>query len=288
MNIHEKEQLEKYLRSKYTGIFSEEAIERHITDYAEFTFASQMAAWIIHADCKGKRLLDVGSGFGSFVLLSRQNGIDARGIERAEFEIEFARKRLCEEQPDDVYIQGDACHLPLPDSSFDIVTLLNVLEHIEDNRTLFSEVNRVLRPGGDLYIVCPNYAAIRQEAHYQVFWFPLLPRRLAIHYLKLRSKNPAFFEKDIFYTTNWGILSTLRKFNFIPYVDEYHRTISKLHNTESIKNVKIKKVIEFLSRKNLLWIAHIIIYIFSLKYYIRIYNPFKNSVVLHCKKTARV
>ncbi len=54
------------------------------------------------------------------------------------------------------FVQGDATALPFPDDSFDVVTLLDVLEHIPDDRAAAAEALRVTRPGGWILVSCPN------------------------------------------------------------------------------------------------------------------------------------
>ena len=53
------------------------------------------------------------------------------------------------------FICGDACSLPFENGSFDLVTLLDVLEHIEDDRSAAREALRVARPGGYLLVSTP-------------------------------------------------------------------------------------------------------------------------------------
>jgi 2-polyprenyl-3-methyl-5-hydroxy-6-metoxy-1,4-benzoquinol methylase len=55
------------LRSLYTGVFSEELICAHITNYVGLTFADQVAPTVVRAVPSGGRVLDTGCGFGSFV-----------------------------------------------------------------------------------------------------------------------------------------------------------------------------------------------------------------------------
>lgn len=47
-------------------------------------------------------------------------------------------------------------HLPFQDSSFDVVTMLAVLEHIEKEQQILNEIDRVLVPGGKLIITVPS------------------------------------------------------------------------------------------------------------------------------------
>lgn len=49
------------------------------------------------------------------------------------------------------FVQGDATRLPLADSAFDTVFMLGGIHHVGDRRGLFSEVHRILKPGGRFY-----------------------------------------------------------------------------------------------------------------------------------------
>lgn len=204
-----------YLRELYDGVFTPEAIERHIEDHVGFTFADWVAPLVQRGSPSGAKLLDIGSGFGSFVLRARELGLDAFGIELAAFEVEYARKRLELLRPIDnavnVYRLGDIRDLSWPDECLDVVTLWNVMEHIPKPFALLQIVQRLLKPGGSLYIICPNYAAFRLEAHYHVPWYPFLPRHWASWYLRRKGNNPRFFETNIHYTTNWGVLWALKR-----------------------------------------------------------------------------
>jgi len=51
---------------------------------------------------------------------------------------------------------GFAEHLDLPDASVDVVISIDVVEHLDDPKTSFSEFLRVLRPGGRILLITPN------------------------------------------------------------------------------------------------------------------------------------
>src|SRR4029077_16714406 len=53
--------------------------------------------------------------------------------------------------PNIVLVQGDATRLPLADEIFDSVFILGGVHHVNDRRALFSEVFRVLKPGGNFF-----------------------------------------------------------------------------------------------------------------------------------------
>jgi MPBQ/MSBQ methyltransferase len=211
-----------YLRSIYTNVFMEDAIFAHLENHVGFVFADFTVAVLKPKIPAGGRLLDMGSGFGSCVIAARDAGIDAVGIEISPFEVDFARRRLTMLRPTDdpqiIYREGDARKVDFAPESFDVITCWNVLEHIDDLNGVILTARRLLKTGGLLYIICPNYMAWRQEAHYHVPWKPnpLLPREHAVAYLTSLGKDPKFFETSIFRRTNWEVLSALKKYRFEP------------------------------------------------------------------------
>jgi SAM-dependent methyltransferase len=255
-----------YLTQLYAGVFGAEEIAVHVRDYVGPHFGKMALSFLTQSLAPGARVLDVGAGFGTFVLLARQAGFDAMGIEQAAFEVEFARRRLSrlrqEDDPKRVYRCGDAHGLELTAASLDAVTFWNVLEHIRDYRALLADAARMLRPGGSVFIICPNYAAFRQEAHYQVPWIPLLPRRLASVYLRRQGRNPNYFETGIFYRTHWGVLWTLKRLGF---------EVFRIDNTESM-DLKPGNLPRLLRHPLQL---------------LRFYNPFVESVVVAARTGTR-
>jgi hypothetical protein len=70
------------------------------------------------------------------------------------------------------------------------------------------EAVRVLKPGGALYIACPNYLRF-YEPHYKILWLPLMPQFLGRAYLRLRGRNPIMLSQ-LTYTTNGRLRRLLR------------------------------------------------------------------------------
>ena len=62
-------------------------------------------------------------------------------------------------------VLGYAEELPFPDASFDIVCSRHVMEHVADVPKVFSEVMRVLRPGGYVAAITPHYFPDPEPAH---------------------------------------------------------------------------------------------------------------------------
>jgi SAM-dependent methyltransferase len=158
------------------------------------------------------RVLDIGSGVGSFVVACRRRGLNAFGIEPDRIgggaslsAIQIARRRT-ETQPFAVAV-GES--LPFDDRSFDLVTMNQVMEHVSDQGAVLREAVRVLRDGGIVYVACPNYLRF-YELHYKIFWLPLLPKWLGRWYLRLRGRNPVLLDQ-LTYTTNARLRARFRQ-----------------------------------------------------------------------------
>jgi len=157
----------------------------------------------------GKKLLDVGSGFGEIIAFTGMQGGVAFGIEPDQARIEICKMRLALSG-----IAGNVCigvgeNLPFQDSTFDIVTCYTVLEHVQNPTAVIREMVRVLKAGGMLRIKAPTYLW-PFESHYCIFYPPLLPKRVGRLYLRLRGRNPLFID-GINYTTLHSTLKALKK-----------------------------------------------------------------------------
>ncbi len=163
----------------------------------------------------GGRVLDVGSGYGSFVMLARARGFDAIGTEIAPYEVQYARQRAAEElpavDPAAVFLDEGIFNVALDGRQFDAITFWNVLEHVEDIDALLARAASLLASGGAVYIVCPNYSAWRNEAHYQIPWRPFLSRDEAVRRIRAAGKDPQFFVTSVFQRTSWEVMAVLRR-----------------------------------------------------------------------------
>ena len=133
------------------------------------------------------RVLDVGCALGTELVVARERGWEAVGVELSESSVRVARERGL-----------DVRQVPLEDAgltggSFDLVTLNHVLEHVPDPAPFLAEVRRVLADGGLLVVAVPNvrawirylrgegYAWTFQDDHFLHFSTETLPRLLRRH-----------------------------------------------------------------------------------------------------------
>ena len=54
------------------------------------------------------------------------------------------------------FYQGNAQALPFKDTTFDLITMFSVIEHIPEQHLAIQEASRVLKPGGELILQVPN------------------------------------------------------------------------------------------------------------------------------------
>lgn len=156
-------------------------------------------------------ILDLGSGIGNFVVACRKRGLRAFGVEpdRIGQGSTLTSLRIAAQRWDNSpFAAAVGEQLPFRDDSFDLIVLDQVIEHVRDQRRVLGEAFRVLKPGGALYIACPNYLEF-YESHYKVWFFPLMPKPLARLYLRARGRNPVLLNQ-ITYTTNWRVRKLLR------------------------------------------------------------------------------
>ena len=116
------------------------------------------------------RVLDIGGGPGLFLLEARQHGWQVEGIEPST-----ASVRIANESYGLGIVQGTVSDLArYPDGRFDLVTAFDVAEHLLDPSKLFSEVRRILRPGGLFVWTTPRYGCLMQRLLGR-WWYNLHP-----------------------------------------------------------------------------------------------------------------
>jgi 2-polyprenyl-3-methyl-5-hydroxy-6-metoxy-1,4-benzoquinol methylase len=100
------------------------------------------------------RILDVGCGFGSFLLQARDAGFLVAGIEPDP----HACAGACQALGEGVVKQGILPHITLPAQSADVVATLDVLEHVPlaDHAAFADAMKNVLAPGGIWAIKVPS------------------------------------------------------------------------------------------------------------------------------------
>lgn len=97
-----------------------------------------------------RKILDIGSGAGNMAHHLAHYG-QVVGIDYNPRPLAVAQQRGLQ------VLQGVGDRLPFPDNEFDLVALLDTVEHIPDELGVFQECTRVLKPGGRLIITVPAF-----------------------------------------------------------------------------------------------------------------------------------
>jgi ubiquinone/menaquinone biosynthesis C-methylase UbiE len=118
--------------------------------------------WIVHALSRGRKgfLLDAPAGTGSLALRLKKMGfsVSCFDINPSLFlvrDIEIKRGDLSQS-------------LPYPSGSFDFITCIEGLEHLENPFNAIREFHRILKPGGRLFLSLPNYLNIERRLRFLI------------------------------------------------------------------------------------------------------------------------
>ena len=121
-----------------------------------YTGRRKILAGFVEAICREvtdrrPRILDVGCGTGANLLMLSEYG-EAEGVDISEDALAFCRERGL-----DKVRLGAGEKLPYEDGTFDLVTALDVVEHMDDDLAGLREMRRVLRPGGRVLLFVPTF-----------------------------------------------------------------------------------------------------------------------------------
>jgi SAM-dependent methyltransferase len=105
------------------------------------------------------RVLDVGSGLGYLTAVLRRGGLEAWGLEMSADAVRAAQAAF-----GPWYIQGSVEHgLSQLRGSFDLVLMIELIEHVDDPARLIEQAFSLVRPGGRLLVTTPNKSYFPSE-----------------------------------------------------------------------------------------------------------------------------
>jgi len=187
--------LEKSLREALTGV---RELERLKIMRDEFGL-----------ELDGKKILEIGSGLGQFNIVCQQKGIECYGIEPGQMELGISLRLIDEAGGKRNIAQSIGEKLPFRDATFDFVVSFQVLEHTQSPEDVLQEAARVLKTGGHLYFIIPNYNSF-WEGHFGLIWLPRLPKSLAKIYVRCAGRDANYLD-ELQYTTPARVQKALRK-----------------------------------------------------------------------------
>ncbi len=191
-------------------------------------------------DFKNKDILDVGCGLGWFLSYSKKLGLKSyTGIDVDKTSLKHARE-YAKDMSNYSFRKGSGTKLPFTDNTFDVAVAWEVVEHIPSNTEIFffKEINRVLKPGGHLYLSTPlNTVAskftdpawyILGHRHYsekQMIKF-LLNSNFSLHRLKTGGAWGAIGYNSLMYISHWLFKRDIPCMNYFKKLasEEYSRS----------------------------------------------------------------
>lgn len=115
---------------------------------ARYAFAARYAS--------GCRVLDAGSGAGYGTAELARTAAGTIGVDVSADAVAYAREHYA--APNVHFLQASCAALPIAQAAFDLAVVFEVIEHIDNWRSLLAELRRVLAPAGRLIISTPNKA----------------------------------------------------------------------------------------------------------------------------------
>lgn len=143
----------------------------------------------------GKNILDIGSGEGGTSLVFSENNfvvsVDLSFLRLQRQKANFQIKNS---------VNGNAVLLPFSDSSFDVIILQDVIEHLSDIKNFLSEIKRVLKPKGIIYLSTPNKLSIiniLSDPHWGLPLVTIFKRETTRNYILKYFRKSDMNRKDI-------------------------------------------------------------------------------------------
>lgn len=142
-----------------------------------------------------RRYLDVGCGFGGFLVVFAEHGLEVRGIEIDQQRIDLGRANCLDYGVGDCILHASVLSDDLVSrlGRFDVITCVDVIEHVLDVPKALGHMIALLNPGGILVLEIPNKDSlyfVARDGHFSLFGITLLGRPNAVDY------HRAFFAFD--------------------------------------------------------------------------------------------
>jgi len=195
-------------------------------------------------------ILELGSGFGGFVLLGNLHGVKTLGVEPDLKMVWITKQMLSSFGFDQDLVQPSMGEdLPFKENHFDYVVSFQVLEHVDDPAKVLGESIRVLKPTGYLYFIFPNYNSF-YEGHIKKIWFPFINKKNVKAYLKLLGVN----EEKLRYV---NFLTPMVVKDYLKYYKDSIKIIS-LGEKEFTNEFFCEKNISKIRNKYLAWVFKLV------------------------------
>lgn len=190
-----------------------------------------------------KKVLDIGCATAGISIAFAKRDARIVGLDITRRVSLMAKRRTYEEGVNVPLLLADGENMPFFNESFEIVVCNNIIEHVPHPKKLVDEIERVLKPGGILFLSAPNKISpisILSDPHYNLFGVSLLPPKISDFYVTAVRKRAKSGKSGLWYMpTYWGLIKMFKEKNI-----ELHSV-----SNENIKN-KIEDPPKVLSKRD--------------------------------------
>jgi len=129
----------------------------HSVDYGSYAIKKRLSKVRQYVDFTNTKVLDIGCGNGAYTMEIAKKSIATIGIDIETERLRAFRLKKEKEKIKNVFInQMSGEQLGFKNDIFDLVILIETLEHINDDGRCLKECRRVLKPGGKIILYVPN------------------------------------------------------------------------------------------------------------------------------------
>jgi len=107
------------------------------------------------------KVLDIGCGIGNYLEELLQRGCSVTGIDISINMLQLSKARLQKYSSNPPLSLADIEKLPFNNNKFDLVFCVGVLEYLKTDEKALSEISRILKPGGRIFLTLPNILSIK-------------------------------------------------------------------------------------------------------------------------------
>ena len=168
----------------------------------------QTSAPFVSVPISDMRALDVGSGNGYTTVELSERCRHVTGIELSTERVRRANQLKAKRRRENLEFRSQSVFHLDENEDYDLVILDNVFEHLPDQARALRVLQRVLRPGGALFILAPN-KLWPLEVHYRLPFLSYLPLPLANAYLRLTGRGTDYTDCS-YCPTYFGMRRLLR------------------------------------------------------------------------------
>ena len=179
---------------------------------------------------KDTKLLDLGSGPGSFVNVCKKKGVFAKGLDAGNNNINLEIDKINEN-----------------DKSYDFISMINLIEHLKTHKNVMNDIKRLLKDDGLLLIMTPNFKYCYKKfyddpTHVTPFTNKSIKEFLKLYDFYEISNVPFLVDKSLFFWKNKFkyLLASLLPFTHHEHLDSI--LIPKFLRGKSTSMISVSKI----------------------------------------------